>query len=89
MLIHIGHIGRTVIMGLIDNFIDFFFTLHIYFSAIFHIDSPLGILPDFKIAFLDIEKVTNFFHVDFNDGYFDTELYIFWRLVDIFENLFD
>ncbi len=70
MFVHVGGTGDSVLLSETDELEDFSFLSHVDFGEVLDVRSDF-ILADLQVAFTDIEKITDLFHVELEDGYFE------------------
>ena len=88
-LIHIRCGNGPTVSGNFDQLIDLFRWRDVLFSYIFNEDSSLLIRSDLKVDLIMVEQISQFLHVKFSEGDFDSELDVFVGLGDWAEDVLD
>lgn len=87
--IHVRYADRAVVVTDFEYAIHLFLVAHVRLSHVLDIDAGILVLMDLQVDFLRVEKIANFFVIDFEERYPHRELDIFRRLNDSGENALD
>ena len=70
MFVHVGGTGDSVFLAETDELENLRLVPNVNLCQVFDVWSEF-VFADFQIAFTNVKKITNFLHVQFEDGYFE------------------